>query len=151
MDQSIEKHKLKGNFYIWQYKERNPQRLCWNFTADIDACDSLLRLIGLMEQSGFSSTKSIKTSIPANLQIDVPNNRNKNWLTKSFIELRYLKPETDQWSIIPRNDSLEIIAGKNKMAEFKTAITRVKAGEGDFAISDKEENHILYFWWSLKK
>jgi hypothetical protein len=99
MDQSIEKYDLKGNFYIWQYKERNLQRKCWNFTADNEACDSLLRLIGLMEQSEFSSKKSIKISIPTNRQIDVPNDRNNEWLTKSFIELKYLISETDQWSM----------------------------------------------------
>jgi hypothetical protein len=104
-----------------------------------------------MEQSEFSSKKSMKTSIPTNRQIDVPNDRNTEWITKSFIDLKYLKLETDQWSVNPKEDSLEIVIGKHKIHELKKAIVKVKAGEGDFAISDNEENHVLYFWWSLKK
>jgi hypothetical protein len=93
MEHSIEKYSLRGNLYVWEFKEKNPNIRWWNFTADKVGCDSFLQLLQLMSNSKFPSRKRINTSTLTDTQIAVPNNRNSQWRHKNIIDLKYLKSE----------------------------------------------------------
>jgi hypothetical protein len=150
MDPLIEKYKSYGSVYIWQYREKNPKRRHWNLTADEDGCSSLIELLELMQNSRFSSKKLFKTTSPTNQQISIPNNRNPEWHSKPALSLRSLKENNCGWMLTAKNDSLEIVFCKEKLSELMEAIVKIKGGDGDFAISDDNDNNVLYFWWNHK-
>jgi hypothetical protein len=49
------------------------------------------------------------------------------------------------------DNGIEIQFGKEKLTELQNAINGIPKGNGDFAISDQNEENILYFWWNLEK
>ena len=151
MDQSIEKYKIKGIFYIWEFKEPNPNMKSWNFTADKFGCDSVIQLLQLMGGSKYPSQKIINATTPTDRQISVPNNRNSQWHSKNFIELKYLNSQSKVWRLNSKSDTLEIVFDTPKLKELEQAIASLKAGNGDFAIGDDDDNNILYFWWNHEK
>jgi hypothetical protein len=150
MEHSIEKYLVKGNLYTWEFKERNPNMKCWNFTADKIGCDSLIELLELMNISTYPSRKTIKAANPTS-QIAVPNNRNTQWQSKNSIDLTHLKSESGIWSIDVKRDSIEIKLDVPKLKEFQQAIEKIRIDKGDFAIGDMNDNNILYFWRNPKK
>ena len=147
MEEAIRKFDLKGKIHFWEFREKNPNMRCWNFTANMQGCESFIQLLELMQSSPYSSKKSILLSTPEISQIEVPNNRNVNWRTKSKLNLIFKKNETSVWSIKVPDDVLEISFGSEKMEKFINAVRQVKAGHGDFAISDDNDDNVLYFWW----
>ncbi len=148
MDSSIEKFIPVGSISIWKYSEKNPLHRHWNLTADTKGCDSLLELLSLMQVSQFSSKKTVRLALPTDQQINVPNNRNAKWHSKLILELKYTKSNNDQWQLYETNNTIEIIAGNNKLIELCEVLKKIKNNKGDFAISDGNDDNVLYFWWN---
>ena len=100
-----------------------------------------------MQSSPFSSSKILTLTPPAKSQIEVPNNRNSDWRTKSRLKLIFKQNETILWNIKVEGDQLEINFSPDKLNEFIDAVSQVKARKGDLAIADAKEDNVLYFWW----
>ena len=76
MKDKIEKLNIIGKVYTWKYLDNSKNYPGWNFTIDEKASNSLFDLFTLMKQCEWSSKKEIKTSIPTENQIKIPNNKN---------------------------------------------------------------------------
>lgn len=152
MKAKIKKYKVTGKVFIWKYKDNLRNYPGWNFTVDIKASQSLLRLLELMNNCEWSSQNIITTEIPTELQIRVPNNQNGNarWKTKKNLKLKCIKTMSEtHWLINEMENEVEIQFGKAKLEEFKNAITGIPEGKGDFDISDQNAENIMFFWWNL--
>lgn len=153
MKEQINKLKIKGKIYIWKYLENSRNYPGWNITTDKIGGENLLELIDLMKICNWSSKKSIKTIEPSNNQLNVPNNRNgrAEWKSAQNLTLNLNKEiEPDFWEVIDKENDIEILLGKNSLLKFENSIRRILNNDGDFAISDNEEENILYFWWNLE-
>jgi len=154
MKAKIEKHKVNGKVYTWAYKDNNRNYPGWNFTVDKKASESLSELLNLMKACEWSTKKKITTELPTQAQLDVPNNQNgiAKWKSKSNLTLNYKTSESENhWRINELDNGIEIQFGKAKLTELKDAIKGIPKGNGDFAISDQNEEYILYFWRNLEK
>jgi hypothetical protein len=147
MEEVIKKYSVKGKIHFWEFKDKNPNRRNWNFTADSEGCTSFIELLELMNCSLYSSKKLVTLSPPEQSQIDVPNDRNIYWRPKLKLNLNYRNNESSLWIIKEDSDILEISFGTDKVREFIDAVSQVKENKGDFSIGDNNDNHILYFWW----
>jgi len=149
MKDKIEKLNINGKIYVWKYIENSRNYPGWNFTADKKASESFTELFRLMQSCAWSSKKEIKTTIPTEIQIKIPNNRNGIAKWKSVSKLSICLKKIDDknfWKIMEKEDEVEIHFGENKIVELETAINRISKGNGDFAISNNLEEDILYFW-----
>jgi hypothetical protein len=151
MKDKIEKLNIIGKVYTWKYLDNSKNYPGWNFTIDEKASNSLFDLFTLMKQCEWSSKKEIKTSIPTESQIKIPNNQNgsSKWKATSKLILHFKKNiEKEYWQVIERESEIEIKFGENKLIEFEKAITGITKRNGDFAIFNDSGDSILYFWWN---
>ncbi|MDE5419972.1 hypothetical protein L3049_18440 [Labilibaculum sp. DW002] len=152
MKAQIQKYKIEGKVYTWTYKNNPRNYPAWNFTVDLKACESISALLNLMNNCEWSSKKTISIKLPTESQVRVPNNKNgtESWKSKTNLILSCKTSEsTDYWKIIELNKGIEIQFGKAKLIEFQNAINEIPKRSGDFAISDQNEENILYLWWNL--
>ena len=149
MKAQIEKHKVNGKVYTWTYKDNSRNYPGWNFTVNSKASKSLSELLDLMSSCEWSTKKKITTELPTQAQLDVPNNQNgiAKWKSKTNLILNCKMSESENhWLINELDDGIEIQFGKAKLIELQSAINGIPKGNGDFAISDQNEQNILYFW-----
>ena len=147
---NIEKFKITGKVFIWAYPENKNNYPGWNFTADKRACDELYQLLTLMDQYDWTSLKTISTSLPGQRQLNAVNIK-APWKSKTRLTLKCKKTaDENYWQIIKHADELEIVFGKNKLIELQKAIKGIPKNEGDFAITDENDNNFLYIWWNLE-
>ena len=154
MKAKIEKFKINGKVYAWTYKDNQSNYPGWNFTVDKNASESLSELLDLMNACEWSSKKSIRLEMPTEFQIAVPNNQNgmARWKTVSKLTFNHRKTESENhWVVKKSENGIEIQFGINKLTELQNAINGIPKGEGDFPISSKNNENILYFWWNLEK
>ena len=154
MKAQIEKHKVSGKVYAWTYKDNKRNYPAWNFTVDLKASESLSELLNLMSDCEWSTKKKITTELPTQAQLKVPNNQNGTAKQKSKPNLTLnckTSESENHWLINEFDNGIEIQFGKAKLTELQNAINGIPKGNGDFAISDQNEENILYFWWNLEK
>jgi hypothetical protein len=154
MKTRIEKYKVGGKVYIWTFKENSRNYPEWNFTVDLKASKSLSELLDFMNKCEWSTNKTIKTEKPTRLQLDVPNNLygTAKSISKSNMTFKCKTTETtNHWLIKETDNGIEVQFGKEKLIELQNAINGIPENRGDFAISDNNDNNILYFWWNLDK
>ncbi len=145
---------MRGKVYIWTYLENRSNYPGFNFTANNQACDDLIRVLDMMSEYDFLDRKSILLEEPTNLQLDVPNNKNgkAKWKSKNKLVLNYKRFEDDNyWEITENDKEFQIDFGKSKLEELRNAIIGIPKGFGDFPIRDIQHNNILYIWWNLEK
>jgi hypothetical protein len=153
MKAQIEKFKVNGKVYAWTYKDNNRNYPGWNFTVDLKASESLSELLNLMSDCEWSTKKKVTTELPTQAQLDVPNNQNEiaRWKSKPNLTLNCKTSESENhWLLSEHDNGIEIQFGKEKLTELQNAIKGIPKGNGDFAISDQNEENILYFWWNLE-
>lgn len=149
MKDRIEKYILNGKVYTWTYKDNNRNYPGWNFTVDLKAGESLIEILKLMDICDWSTKKNISATIATQAQLSVPNNQNgiAKWKPIKNMTLSCKKSESgNHWLINELDNGIEIQFGKEKLVELQNAIIRILNGDGDFAISDQNEENILYFW-----
>ena len=149
MKSKIEKHKINGKIHTWIYKDNNRNYPGWNFTIDSKASENFLELLNLMNTSEWSTKKVITTELPTQTQLNGVNNQSgiAKWKSKPNLTLHCKTTESkNHWLIKELDNGIEIQFGKTKLVEFQNAIIEIQKGNGDFAISDKNEENILYFW-----
>ncbi len=154
MKAQIEKHKASGKVYVWTYIDNNRNYPGWNFTVDLKASESLSELLNLMYNCEWSTKKKITTELPTQAQLNVPNNQNgiAKWKSIPNLTLNCKTSESENhWLINELDNGIEIQFGRKKLTELQNAINGIPKGNGDFAISDQNEENILYFWWNLEK
>ena len=154
MKESINKYKVHGKVYAWTYKDNNRNYPSWNFTVDSRGSESLCQLLNLMISCEWSIKKKIALELPTKMQLNVPNNQNgiAKWKSKPNLILNYNTSESENyWLINEFDNEIEIQLGKEKLTELQNAINGISKGIGDFAISDENDENILYFWWNLEK
>jgi site-specific DNA-adenine methylase len=148
MDTFIQKYNAIGKLYLWKFKGNVRNYPGWNLTADATSCDSLLNLFELMKFSRYPSRKTVNTENVTKNQVKVCGDY--SYISAQKLTLNYRKGSEGLWYIHLDSNNLEISMGDEKLNELESAIKRVKVNEGDFAISDNNEENILYFWWLLK-
>lgn len=154
MKELINKYKVHGKVYAWTYNDNNRNYPGWNFTVDSKGSESLCELLNLMISCEWSTKKKISLELPTKMQLNVPNNQNgtAKWKSISNLILNYHTCESENyWLINEFDNEIEIQFGKEKLTELQNAINGISRGIGDFAISDLNEENILYFWWNLEK
>jgi hypothetical protein len=154
MKKLIEKFHVKGNVYLWKYKENQRNYPGWNLTVDNIASESITQLLDLMQRCEWSSSKLIILSRPTNDQIRVPNNWNgtASWKWAENLVLSSIKTDGfNHWKIYEKYPKLEIAFGSSKLEELKSAVTGIPHGKGDFSIETENDDDILNFWWNLAK
>lgn len=148
-----ERYKISGKVYIWAYKDNYSNYPGWNFTANTKASENLSELLNLMSECELSTKKKIMLALPTQAQLNVPNNQNglAKWKSKPNLILNYKTSESkNHWLISEIDNGIEIQFGKAKLNELQSAINEIPKGHGDFAISDKKNKNILFFWWNLE-
>ncbi|KAA3439777.1 hypothetical protein [Rufibacter hautae] len=153
MEAEIQKFKLKGRVYLWKYKELENRYPGWNLATDADGCDSLVKLLNLMDTSELPSKKTVPTEVPTKLQLKVPNYQQglASWRAAKYLTLNFKKQgQISEWNITENGEEVEVRFGVGKLNQLRTAIAGIPQGKGDFAISDSDEENILYFWWNLE-
>lgn len=154
MKELINKYTVYGKFYCWTYKDNLRNYPGWNFTVDSKGSESLCELLNLMISCEWSTKKKISLELPTKMQINVTNNQNgiATWKSKPNLILNYNTCESENyWLINEFDNEIEIQFGKEKLTELQNAINGISRGIGDFAISDANDENILYFWWNLEK
>ena len=98
--------------------------------------------------------KTVSIDVPSESQLKVPNNQKglAQWKSAKQLTLNYSKQGPDEeWIVTEKTDEVEVKFGKGKLRRLQTAIAEIPKGKGDFAISDSDDENILYFWWNLEK
>lgn len=150
MDNHIDKYRVQGRIYIWQYVPYNRNYPGWNLTADQHACDSLIDLLGLMRSSAYPSRKTIQTVQPTEKVVSVAN-RSNGYNSKPRLSLKYNEDAPVTWKLDDSGDELLVTFNSERIIKLQAALQKVKLGEGDFAVADDQDENILYFWWNLEK
>ena len=107
-----------------------------------------------MDQSDWSTKKSVKTNTPTDNELRVPNNRQgtATWSTKPTITFSMKSNGTsDYWMTEEKKEELEIVFSKDMLKQLRQAIADIPNGKGDISIADSEEENVLTFWWRLEK
>lgn len=146
MDYAIEKFKIRGHISIWEYNDPNPNRKCWNFTANDEGCDSLCELLNLMDSSKYSSTKLITITPPTAGTIKHVNDRITKWSSKPHLKIVFKNQEERKWEIRSDSNQYEILFDKTYIQQLINSVEKIKANQFDFAIADDSDNNVLYFW-----
>lgn len=147
MKLQIEKFKFIGEIYIWKYTSNIKNYPGWNLSLNISGAQSLLKLFDLMLQSEWSVKKAIETNNVTKFKTDIPRNGNSDWKSKKTIIFNYKKNNYyDYWQIIENGENIEILFDNEKLLKLKESIDNLISGKKDFAISDSNEDNILYFW-----
>jgi hypothetical protein len=149
MKEKIQKYKINGEVYTWTCKDNNRNYPGWNFMIDKNGVENLIELLDLMKKCEWSSKKTIRIENPTDSQLRIPNNLNgkAKWKTKDKLILNCRKTEPENYWLIKETDKeLEFRFGGQKLIDLQNAISRIGKGNGDFAISDNNEENILYFW-----
>jgi hypothetical protein len=149
MKEQIQKYKVKGKIYSWKYKDKYNNYPGWNFMIDKVGVKNFIELLELMKKCEWSCKKAIRIENPTESQLRIPNNQSgkAKWKSKDKLILNCRKNETDNhWLINESDKEIEFQFGKQKLIELQDAIMRIEKGNNDFAISDNNEENILYFW-----
>ena len=118
--------------------------------ANQQGCHSLLDLLHQMDNSVYGSTKTIQLSKPSSKQMSIASKSNRHEPQEQLI-LNYKKNDFNNWEIVESGVAkLTINFSGHYMLDFKKALSKIESGIGDFALSDNQDQHILYFWWYLK-
>ena len=145
----IERFKVSPNISIWKYLENNRNYPGWNFNASPNTVQEIIHLLMLMEECQYSTSKKMILKKTTDSQLRIPNNRKGLAKIKSLNELvLYSKKESDSnlWKINEIDSRIEVYFGEDKLKELVNSLNRIIKGENDFAISDINEENIIYFW-----
>ena len=141
-DPVVEKFKVTGEVAVWRY--RHSRALPgWHFSCDDAAGDCLLKLAELMQAARFPSRKRISISVNP-LLTKAPGGSDIPYLAKSF-EIRFFGDfAPDHWDISESEGNVILALGSQKLRAFRSGISDILKGRGDYAIGDNPE---LWFWW----
>lgn len=154
MKEKIEKFKISGKVYIWKYSDNGRNYPGWNLTMDNLASQEISKLLDLMSNCEWTTSKKLLTQRPTGNEVFTPNNRrgHANWTTKEKMAITHKANESpDFWAVIDKEAELEIRFGKQKLMELKRAIESIPTGKGDFSIADRQDENILTFWCRAEK
>jgi hypothetical protein len=149
MESQIEKFKLKGRLFVWKFHPENRNYPGWNLTGDTEGCNSLIELLELMQASSFPSRKTIATQTATISQVKAATGT-KPFKSANKLTLRYRKGEPQFWYTEEVDNGIRVTFGEREIELLQTALRRIIKGEGDFAIGDSEDEHLVYFWWFLE-
>lgn len=149
MEKIIEQFRHKGRLFIWNFHPENRNSPGWNLTGDTEGCSSLMELLEHMQGASFSSRKTIAIERATARQVKVITGAKPyKWVTE--LHLQYKKGEPQLWYTEEKEERLHITFGEREIDLLQTALQRIIKGEGDFAIGDSGQQHLLYFWWFLE-
>jgi hypothetical protein len=149
MESQIEKYKLKGRLFVWKFHPENRNYLGWNLTGDNEGCNSLIELLELMQTSSFPSHNTITTQ-PATINQVKATTGSIPFKSISKLNLRFRKGEPQLWYIEEVDNGIQVTFGEREIELLQTALQRIIKGEGDFALGDSKDEHLVYFWWFLE-
>lgn len=150
----IEKFQIRGNIYLWKYKDNERNFPGWNLTVDKEASEHLVKLLDMMHQYEWATNKLVKVTPPTGKQIAVPNNWGGTAAWESSAGLKIISTKSIQlnhWRITEKFPIVEIELGPSNLAKLKEAIAGIPNGIGDFSIGDVIDENLLTFWWNLEK
>ncbi len=139
-DLSVERWRQQGNVAMWQIRDDRDPR--WNLSADESGCKSLENLFGLMQVAKWPSKVTVELTQPT-------VTANGAGVDLRFAESVVLKFPVDRvpddhWQIAG-NDQPAISFGRQRLAEFKSAMVDICSGNGDYAIGTETDG--LWLWW----
>ncbi|MBK9047182.1 MAG: hypothetical protein IPL74_10825 [Bacteroidetes bacterium] len=150
----IEKFQIRGNAYLWKYKDNERNFPGWNLTVDKEASERLVKLLDMMYQCEWATNKLVKVTPPKGKLISIPNNWGGTAAWESVASLKIISTKTVQlnhWRITEKLPIVEIEFGPSSLAKLKQAIAGIPHGIGDFSIGDVSDENLLTFWWNLEK
>jgi hypothetical protein len=140
------KWKQSGTVYLWRYEENPKNYRGWHLTADSEGVRSLLELIDLMLKSNDEASRTIKTDIPTENELKVPNCKKKAISTTKIVLLNK-KDNSDYWSISEAPGVVTLEAGDKALGQLKDGLIDIQNNKGDYFIG--ENGHELWFWWYI--
>jgi len=135
--------KQSGNVYLWRYVENPKNYRGWHLTADSKGVWSLIELIDLMLKSNDETKRTIKSNIPTENELGVPNCKKKAISTAKIVLLNK-KDNNEYWSISEAQGVVTFEAGDNALRRLKDGLTDVQNKKDDYFIGEK--GHELWFW-----
>lgn len=140
--------KQAGRVYLWRYPPHLKKRQGWHFTAEDDACDSLVQLVEAMRSVAEIRRRTIAITEPTQPIWGVPNFGEPRKETLGPLTLYYDQAYPDL-RLSEDDDRLSLRVGNERIDDLLTGLRDVRRGEGDYAVAPSEKNTAppLWFWW----
>ena len=149
----------QGRIFLWRYRDGAGNYPGGHLTADAAGCKSLDELLSKFIDTPRSRRAIIRITRPTPSVLSVPNNQGgaARWSAPEQlqIELRGEDCNPHEWRLHPKGPQFELVAGTQKLSEFRDAIRGIPKGEGDFAIGPDDsspergawDEMCLWIWW----
>lgn len=150
MRNSANEWEQRGRFYVWRYPEHRKKYGRWHFAGDPVGCRSLRHLLERM-MGGPPLFRTWKLAPLSENAWRVPG----YGLPRADDDFERLRveydPEANDLKLKADADTLRLILGPSRAEIFMDALSKVEAGEGDFAISPtgQKRDEAWMFWWMI--
>lgn len=148
MSDPVNAWKQVGRVFLWRYPAHLSKRRGWHFTAEEDACDSLIQLVESMRSVAEVRRRTIAISKVSEAIWAVPNFGAPRKETLGPLTLSY-DPLFPDLRLTEEDDRLLLRVGSQRVDDFLIGLRDVRRGQGDYAFGPTEKNaaHPLWFWW----
>lgn len=134
---------LKGNLYLWRYKNNPKNYKGWHFTGDRHGLASLCDLLNLMSKEEQCAKCTIRLAKPTETELSI-SGCNDRALKESKVVLHFETDNPVEWSIKPYGDSMDIIMSPHSLKGFRESLQLLLRGRNDFSFGYGENK--IWFW-----
>lgn len=148
MSDPVNAWKQAGRVYLWRYSPHHTKRQGWHFTAEDDACDSLIELVEAMRGVAQIRRRTITITRPTQPIWEIPNFGEPRKEALGPLTLSY-DPSFPDLRLTEEVDRLLLRVGDERIDDLLTGLKDVRRGEGDYGFGPSEKNTAppLWFWW----
>jgi hypothetical protein len=147
MDQ-VNAWKQVGRVFLWRYPPHLRKHSGWHFTAEDNACESLVKLLETMRLATFDKRRTIILTKPSPPIWGVPNFGKPRIEALGPLTISYEKSFADLM-LVEDDERLLLRVGDDRVDELLAGLKDVRKGEGDYAIwsIEKGTSTKIWLWW----
>lgn len=135
---------LPGRVFLWTFRPDSRHARGWHLAADAEGGEFFSQLLDrIAEVPGSITTLQLTAASPADIKA-ISGSRPASIAPELILNLD--RKEEAHWHTEEQEGKLLLTLGVTKLQLLQTALLRIRKGEGDFAIGDERDEHLLNFW-----
>ncbi|MCP5076546.1 MAG: hypothetical protein GY951_00590 [Psychromonas sp.] len=136
------------NIYLWKYQQKNRNYAGHHLSADAEGAEYLIELLGHLETTTKSKSKTVHLSPVTKKVLSVPG-YNAPIVKYNEWKLELVTEAKDEYFEFDRNNSNCILKLSNAQAGcIMDGVKDISQGKGDYCIGGDKDN-VIWFWWYL--
>lgn len=145
----------RGRIFLWRYPEGPSGYSGGHLTADGPGCKSFDELLTKFVETPRSRRATVRITPPTVDVLSVPNCQRgaARWAAPDHLYIE-THDDTDpmEWQFQPKGRRFELLAGRAKFEELRSAIRGIPVGKGDFSLgpdasSSEWYEMAVWIWW----